>query len=75
MLEGIEPWGRRRQDLRFARLAWLIISAWSAKGKAPRWAEIAKLFDFDVSGDQDDEQLGAVFEQIDQSIKQGKNKR
>jgi hypothetical protein len=64
-LEGIQPWGQRRQDLRFARLAWLILSALAAKGKAPRWPQIAKLFDFDVAGDErTDEQIGLLFRQI-----------
>jgi hypothetical protein len=60
ILEDVDPWGQRREDLRFARLAWVFCRV---NGSQVTFTEIEKLFCFgpdanDADGEFPDELIG-----------------
>jgi len=61
LLERIEPWGEKRADYRAARICEAIIVAQGGKMK---FADIIKMFDFEPTPDQTDEEILALFKTI-----------
>jgi len=65
ILEQIDPWGPKRGDYRAAVIAWVTASCFSKR--TPKFKKFLRMFDFCEKYEQKDDEVDAIFGQI-QSI-------